>query len=382
MHAGAVNLVGEFGDPAAPLPDLAQGTRERSSMTQAHNQEQQPAQQVSKQQIDQPEGDSPSPAASSLVGEFNAEEATITQPSLFFPEAEVIQAPAVPIEPPNAESSLMESAPAYREYLQLTNHSQYTIACFISDLRLLSDFLGKDTPLGRVSLDDLNRWTRYLRFERGKRPPAPKSMARRATFLKNFFGWLASEAIIPENPAAAVVLSRPLPPLPALLTSQEIAHLEEAAAEDSRSHCLVLLLLRGGLKKEEIMGLQLHHFDLSNLAQPAVSIEFSEQAKQGKQRRVILPAEFSQAFQRYMSKYRPQGKVFACTDRNLNYILARAVRKAEIQKRVTLQLLRDMYAVHQLQQGVPLESLREKLGLSEEAWKESAEKYRKLNASA
>jgi integrase/recombinase XerD len=58
------------------------------------------------------------------------------------------------------------------------------------------------------------------------------------------------------------------------------------------------------------------------------------------------------------------------------------VRKAQIQKRVTLQLLRDTYAVRQLQEGIALDSLREKLGLSEEAWKESAEKYRKLIASA
>jgi integrase/recombinase XerD len=306
---------------------------------------------------------------------------TITQPSLFFPEAEIVQAPAAPIPLPTAESSLLEASPAYQEYLRLTDHSQYTIACFISDLRLLSDFLGKETPLGRISLNDLNRWLVFLRWGRDHQP-APKTMARRATFLKNFFGWLAGEGIIPENPSGGVVLTRPLPPLPAALNEEELAQLEAAAAEDSRSQCLVTLLLHGGLKKEEIMGLQLQHFDLSDLSHPAVSIEFSDQAKQGKKRRIPLPAEFSQAFQRYMTKYRPQGKVFACTDRNLNYILARAVSKAKIQKRVTLQLLRDMYAIHQLQQGVPLESLREKLGLSEEAWKESAEKYRKLVASA
>lgn len=308
-------------------------------------------------------------------------EPTIAQPSLFFPEATIVQAPAAPVALPTAESTLLEAIPAYQEYLKLTDHSQYTIACFVSDLRLLSDFLGKETPLGRITLDDLNRWLMHLRWGRGHQP-APKSMARRATFLKNFFGWLAGEGIIAENPAAGVVLSRPLPPLPTTLSDEEVAQLEAAAAEDSRSQCLVMLLLHGGLKKEEIMGLQLQHFDLSHPAQPAVSIEYTDQAKQSKKRRIPLPPEFSQAFQRYMTRYRPQGKVFACTDRNLNYILARTVRKARIQKRVTLQLLRDMYAVRQLQQGVSLESLREKLGLSEEAWKESAEKYRKLVASA
>jgi integrase/recombinase XerD len=305
----------------------------------------------------------------------------ITQPSLFSQEAKIIQAPAVEIAAPTAESSLAECAPAYQEYLRLTAHSRYTINCFLSDLHLLGKYLGTSTPVGRITNNDLTRWMMHLRWERGHHP-APKTMARRATFLKNFFGWLASESIIPENPAAGIVLTRPLPPLPELLYQEEIERLEAAAAEDSRSQCLVMLLLYAGLKKEEVMSLQLSHFDLTDPAQPAVSVQFTDQAKQRKQRRLTLPPEFTEAFQRYLTRYRPQGKVFDCTDRNLNYILARAVRKARIQKRVTLQLLRDTYAVRQLQEGMPLDTLREKLGLSEEAWKEAAEKYRKLIASA
>ncbi|HLV99701.1 MAG TPA: tyrosine-type recombinase/integrase [Ktedonobacterales bacterium] len=305
----------------------------------------------------------------------------ITQPNLFSNEVKIVQAPVVDIVPPTAESSLTECAPAYQEYLRLTAHSRYTITCFLSDLRLLAEYLGKDTPIGRISNNDLTRWLMHLRWERGQQP-APKTMARRATFLKNFFGWLASESILPENAAAGIVLTRPLPPLPEMLYPEEIERLEEAAAEDSRSQCLVILLLHAGLKKEEVMALQLSHFDLSDPATPTVSVQFTDQIKQRKQRTLTLPPAFSEAFQRYLNKYRPQGKVFECTDRNLNYILARAVRKARIQKRVTLQLLRDTYAVRQLQEGLPLDTLREKLGLSEEAWKEASEKYRKLIGAA
>jgi integrase/recombinase XerD len=305
----------------------------------------------------------------------------VTQPNLFSNEVKIIQAPVAEIVPPTAESSLAECAAAYQEYLQVTAHSRYTVTCFLSDLRLLAEYLGNDTPVGRVSNNDLTRWLMHLRWERGQQP-APKTMARRATFLKNFFGWLASERILPENAAAGIVLTRPLPPLPEMLYPEEIERLEESAAEDSRSQCLVILLLHAGLKKEEVMALQLSHFDLNDPANPTVSVQFTDQVKQRKQRTLALPAAFSEAFQRYLNKYRPQEKVFECTDRNLNYILARAVRKARIQKRVTLQLLRDTYAVRQLQDGLPLDTLREKLGLSEEAWKEASEKYRKLIGAA
>lgn len=308
-------------------------------------------------------------------------DATIAQPNLFSNEVKIIQAPTVEVVPPTAESTLAECAPAYQEYLRLTAHSRYTITCFLSDLRLLSEFLGKETPIGRIATNDLTRWMMHLRWERGQQP-APKTMARRATFLKNFFGWLASERILPENVAAGIVLTRPLPPLPELLYEEEIERLEAAAAEESRSQCLVMLLLHAGLKKEEVMALQLSHFDLSDPAHPKVAVQFTDQPKQRKDRTLTLPPAFTEAFQRYLNKYRPQGKVFDCTDRNLNYILARAVRKARIQKRVTLQLLRDTYAVRQIQEGLPMDTLREKLGLSEEAWKEASEKYRKLVGSA
>jgi integrase/recombinase XerD len=204
-------------------------------------------------------------------------------------------------------------------------------------------------------------------------------MARRVTFLKNFFSWLAREQVIREDPSASLVLERPLPPLPELLFADEVQRLLDAAAEDPRCHCLVYLVLYAGLKKEEVMTLKVHHVDLSDPRAPAITVHFpASTGKQHRERRLALPAEFTQIFKAYQARYKPTNELFPCTDRNLNYILARAVQAAGIKKRVTLQLLRDIFAVQQLRSGVTLDALREKLGLSEEAWLESKEKYRRL----
>jgi integrase/recombinase XerD len=203
-------------------------------------------------------------------------------------------------------------------------------------------------------------------------------MARRLTFLKNFSGWLASEGLVAADPAANIALTRPVPPLPELLFDDEVERLAAAAAEDVRCHLLVLLLLAAGLKKEEIMGLQLQHVDISDAEHPAIEVHFPGQAKRRRERRMELPAEWTAVYERYVRRYCPSEYVFECTDRNLNYVLAAAVKRARIEKRVTLQLLRDVFAVQQLRRGVSLEELREKLGLSEEAWYESADKYRRL----
>ena len=317
------------------------------------------------------------------------DESTVLQPDLFTGAQVVITEPVdasetafpplVRTKPLTEQSSLSACFIPYQQDLKLRGKSEYTVTCFLSDLKMFGDFVGRDTPIGRITKEQLTDWLMKLKFGKKGQVPAPKTMARRVTFLKNFFSWLAREGIIREDPSSSLVLERPLPPLPELLFDDEIERLLKASAEEPRAHCLVYLVLHAGLKKEEVMGLKMEHIDLSNPAVPLITIHFpAATGKQHRERRLALPAEFTTILKHYIAKYRPTSELFVCTDRNLNYILARAVKVAGIKKRVTLQLLRDNFAVQQLKSGVPLETLREKLGLSDEAWLESREKYRRL----
>lgn len=316
------------------------------------------------------------------------EEIPIEQDNLFgtpivlddqFDESEALASLPEHMAALNEQTSLADCAGPYRQELMLRGKSNYTVTCFLSDLKMLVDFMGADIPVGRITKEKVTDWLMKLKFGTPGMTPAPKTMARRVTFLKNFFTWLEREHIIRENPAASLTLERPQPPLPELLSDEEVQHLMEAAQEDARCHCLVYLILRAGLKKEEVMGLKVHHIDLIDPHNPLVSIRFAASTnKQHRERRIALPAEFTDIFHRYQQGYHVTDVVFPCTDRNLNYILARAVSAANIKKRVTLQLLRDTFAVQQLRDGISLDGLREKLGLSDEAWLESKEKYRRL----
>ncbi|HEU5230831.1 MAG TPA: tyrosine-type recombinase/integrase [Ktedonobacteraceae bacterium] len=316
------------------------------------------------------------------------DDSTVVQSSLFGAPT-VITEPADPTETPfpplirtnplTDQSSLTACTLPYRQELMLRGKSNYTITCFLSDLKMFRDFVGGDIPVGRISKEQLTDWLMKLKFGTPGQVPAPKTMARRVTFLKNFFSWLAREGVLREDPSASLVLERPLPPLPELLFDDEIERLLSAATNDPRCHCLVFLVLYAGLKKEEVMGLKVQHVDLSDEQAPLITVHFAASTgKQHRERRLALPAGFTAIFKKYQQLYHLSDEVFACTDRNLNYILARAVKAAAIQKRVTLQLLRDTFAVQQLRAEVPPEALREKLGLSEEAWLESREKYRRL----
>ena len=244
---------------------------------------------------------------------------------------------------------------------------------------MFTDFAGSDTPIGRLGKEEVHDWLMKLECGTRGHAPAPKTMARRVTFLRNFFSWLTQDGVIREDPSASLTLERPLPPLPDMLDDEEIQRLLTAASDDPRCQCLIYLTLFAGLKKEELMGLKLHHVDLSDPLAPLVTVHFeASTGKQHRERRLALPAEFTEMFRRYRDMYHPKESVFECTDRNLNYILARAVSGAQIEKRVTLQSLRDIFAVKQLQSGISFDALREMLGLSDEAWLEAREKYRRL----
>ncbi len=303
------------------------------------------------------------------------------QPGLFTADAtEVVRGPhpsLVQIADPTPESTLGASALPYQDYLRRTDHSPYTITCFLSDLRMLTLFLGSGFEAGALTQERLSAWLDHLRLSSENRP-APKTMARRVTFLKNYCSWLVNVGALASDPSARILLTRPAPPLPELLFEDEVERLLSAAESDPRAHTLILLLLSTGLKKEEVMGLALSHVDLSDPERPAVEVHFPGQAKRRRERRMELPAAWTAVYQRYLGRYQPRERVFECTDRNLNYVLASTVKRAGLKKRVTLQHLRDMYAVRQLRAGATLEALRERLGLSDEAWYETAEKYRKL----
>lgn len=291
----------------------------------------------------------------------------------------IVRVPAL-----KASSQLSACRLPYQQYLRLTDRSKNTVTCFLSDLGLLIGFLGGDQAIGSITLDHLEQWRRYLRQEASARGPrqTPKSIARRMTFLKNFFGWLAQEGVIASDPTLELKFKRPEPPIPGVPFEEEVQRLEAAAREDVRCHVLVLLLLETGLKKEEVMGLRLRDVDLSDPEHPAIEVHFPRQDKRRRERRMALPKEWSDVYPRYLDRYRPVEYVFECTGRNLNYVLAAAVRRAGVQRHVTLQILRDVFAIRQLRAGVSMEALREKLGLSEEAWFETATKYRKLAFTA
>ncbi|MCS7039735.1 MAG: tyrosine-type recombinase/integrase [Caldilineales bacterium] len=305
---------------------------------------------------------------------------------------------SVPIAPMATEltpdSTVTAALGPYHRYLLGAGFSDNTITAFLGDIRLLVRFLqekGKSAHLRDIGVDTLNEFLYWLRFERlddagNPVPCRPKSYARRVTALKSFFGWLAATEVLARDPAAPLIQESAQAPLPRILTDAEVERLLRVTRDllwspskpDARPHLLVLLLLQTGLKKSEVMNLRLSDIDTSNPREPLLTVRYEDGRHAHKERTLFLGPDFLPVYNQYLRSYKPRERLFECTARNLEYVLAEAAALAEIKDGVSFEMMRWTSAVRAYRFGAAPEALRQKLGLSPISWRETFEKIQKL----
>jgi site-specific recombinase XerD len=288
----------------------------------------------------------------------------------------------------NAHSSLRAAMGAFEVHMQQQGFAENTIKAFLSDLNILAQFVGAGTAIDAISTRDLNRFTHWLVYERGA-PCNPKSLARRVTTLKVFFGWLAEAAVLPSDPAAPVIHKPVMTPLPTILSDAEVERmlatsqaLRHAEKPDARPHLLVTLLLHTGIKKGECMNIVMNHLDFSDPTQPMLWIRYANPRRRHKERKLRLPIWWPAVLAEYRAQYQPQEALFPCTARNLEYVLADVARQAELPHGLSFEMLRWTCAVREYRAGMPADKLRQKMGLSKITWREVGTKIAQLASPA
>ncbi|HHX43698.1 MAG TPA: site-specific integrase [Chloroflexi bacterium] len=296
-----------------------------------------------------------------------------------FPTAEY-PAPEPPPRPALSASDSLEAAIApFTEYMQQKEFAENTIKSFLGDLRLLISFAGPKTPLADCSAHKLRAFTEYLQHGRGV-PCSAKSLDRRITTLKVFFGWLAESGILETDPAAALVHRGATSPLPRILSDAQVEALlavtrsmrDAEEAPDARPHLLVTLLLSTGIKKAECMRIGLDHIDYGNPERPILYVHYERPRQRFKARRLALPSDWSPTMQLYLQRYQPRERLFECTPRNLEYVLHNLSVVAGLPEPLTFEMLRWTSATRCYRAGMDPERLRKRLGLSRISWRETS----------
>ncbi len=281
-------------------------------------------------------------------------------------------------------ASLRQAIAAFQDYMRARDFSPHTVRSFNSDLHILEQYIGAEKAVGDIGTRDLNEFVRWLTVGRGE-PCSPKSLSRRITTLKVFFGWLAETGVLPEDPAAPVIHRPVLTPLPRVLSDEEVERVLEVTQAlrrgdppDARPHLLVSLLLHTGIKKGECVNIALDHIDLSDPAHPVLWIRYASPRRKHKERRIPLPPDWPTVLAEYRSQYELRDRLFPWTERNLEYVLNEVAERAGIPDGLSFETLRWTCAVRDYRSGMSSEALRQKLGLTRISWREVEPKLARL----
>jgi len=282
------------------------------------------------------------------------------------------------------QTALAPALNAWEIFLNDQGRSPYTVKAFLSDVRLLADYLSPDQTLGDITTADLNNFLQWMEKERGV-PCSPKTLARRITSIKSFFRWLQKGGVLVIDPAEKVLQRSVISPLPEVLTDAELEAVLLAADRhrrgvrpDARPYALLALLLATAIKKSECLGIHLNHIDLEASEGPLVFIRYASPANRYKERKLSLPEDWIPAFDEYVAQYNPTDQLFPWSPRRLEYILEDIGKEAGLSKHLSFDMCRWTSVLQDYLNNVEHEKIRQKLGISKVQWREINMKLRQL----
>jgi site-specific recombinase XerD len=259
-----------------------------------------------------------------------------------------------------------------------------TCKAYERDARACIEFLRAQgiSALAEVSTADLRR---FLAQEVTHRP-APSSQARTVAALRCFFRFCVESDYLERDPAHVLRTPKKREALPDVLDRKELSRLLDVPAREGvwtrqhagkvqRDRLLLALLAYGGLRRSELLGLDVDDVDLDR------RLIRVRHAKGGRQRVVPLfvtylatrtAARGERALFIGVHGHRLSPTILSSTFRR--YAHAAGVDK---RKRVTLHTLRHVFATELLSAGANLRQIQELLGHKH---LDSTQRYTRVNA--
>lgn len=221
-----------------------------------------------------------------------------------------------------------------------------------------------------------SRVREFLYRGRSERKWQPNTCITLHKSLAVFFRWCVKQGHLEQNPADGIEMPRLVKRLPPRLTKQEATRLLEYVAnypwpyrfQRWRNHAIFATFLHAGLRKQELLRLQMVDLDLENLSL------FVRQGKGGKDRVVPVNPTLASSLQRYLKERSRLGKacpeVFTSlnrdmgfTDQGLKQLMRTARRMTGLQIRT--HMMRHTFATLMLEGGCDLFALSKMMGHSD-----------------
>ncbi len=248
----------------------------------------------------------------------------------------------------------------FRDHLETSDRPANTVESYTYDLVVLEHRI-TDKPIMHITETDV---AMYLAEASSK-----VTRKRRLTSAKAFFQWLTDDLkVLKANPTASFSPHPLEHSLPQTMSELEQAELLQAAyADEHWSAPAIMLMMRLGLGRTELLALRRTHIDRTTDEGAEILVAYDTPGKHNKQRTLRADAEFAIAYATYIEARNPQEVIFPFGPQAVNGMVERVAAAAGIQRKVTPQLLRHTAAVTMARNDNEVNSLLMKLGLANDA---------------
>jgi len=153
--------------------------------------------------------------------------------------------------------AITDSILHYRRCLKRRNYSAHTLRSYMSNLKQFVMWVS--VPIEAVTYQEILGYMDYLYSKR----LGPKTMNCHLNTLREFYNYLKyEEQVQVENPVKSGTAARVPDPLPKYLKDEEADRLFEVI-RNRRDHAMFMLMLRCGLRVEEVSNLTIRSLDLT-----------------------------------------------------------------------------------------------------------------------
>ena len=255
----------------------------------------------------------------------------------------------------------------FLRYLSIErNASPETARSYALDLGQFFQQLGHQRVEAVTALE-IRRFVAHLSAQQHAR----RTIARKLSCLRSFFRYLCREGTLEHNPAAAIPTPRLEKRLPSFLDERQMARLLEAPATSKwqgfRDRAILETLYSCGLRVSELVGLNREDLD-------EISGTVLARGKGKKERLCPIGETALRAIRTYLARRPSREKLRVpyalfvsqkgtrLTVRQVDRLLVRYVRQAQLPPSISPHSLRHSFATHLLDRGADLRSVQELLG--------------------
>ena len=272
----------------------------------------------------------------------------------------------------SAGGRMQKEIDKYLRYLLSKGSSKHTLSAYRKDLEQFQVFMVKYFPNGIIRLNEIKRlylrdFLRWLRNE-GR---SNRTLARKATTLKNFFLFCLKEDLIESDPSQYLKIPRYEKKLPHYFTEPEMQKLitipDQSNKFGIRNRAMLEVMYSCGLRISEVSNLQTKNIDFTNRLLKVFG-------KRRKERLIPFGKECRKALKRYKkirAEFNPSAKerIFfvsksgiPLTPEEVREILQKYLVIVAQTSGYTPHSIRHAFATHLLEHGADLRGVQEMLG--------------------